>query len=509
MDNSHLIGKDISYLQKLLIEKQVSCKEIISSHLDHIRVNDKKTNAFITVLDELALTQADKIDNLIAEGEPLPPLAGVPIALKDNINVEGYRTTCASKVLENFVSKFSATVTNKLFNQGAICVGKGSMDEFAMGSSSENTSFSVPRNPWNLEYVAGGSSGGPAVAVASGYSALGIGSDTGGSIRLPASFCGVVGMKPTYGLVSRFGLVAYASSLDQIGPFATCVKDAATTLSVIAGHDPKDSTSLLPENQKVYPQFKNEFVNSLREENIESLLAGKKVGIISDFMTDGTDKEVSEKIEAAATLLKGNGATVDEVNIPYINEALAVYYIIATAEASANLARFDGIRYGERIKNSDNLTSLYNLTRQSGFNDEVKRRIMLGTYALSSGYYDAYYKKAQQVRRLIKESFDNVFKSFDILLSPIAPSTAFKLGEKTLDPLQMYLTDIATLPVNLAGLPAISIPFGLSKSNLPIGIQLIGKQLSDEQLISTGYSLESLYRRENKVEKPQILEHSI
>lgn len=501
-----LVGKPISKLHSLLESKQVSAREITKAHLDHLKDNDSKTNAFLHLTEELAFSQADLVDNKIAKGEALSPLSGIPIAIKDNICVEGYPNTCASKILENFTAPYTATSAKRLFDNGAICIGKANMDEFAMGSSSENTAFDVPKNPWNLDYVAGGSSGGPAISVASGYSVIGIGSDTGGSIRLPASFCGVVGMKPTYGLVSRFGLVAYASSLDQIGPFANCVKDAASTLAVLLAEDSRDSTSLKSPfiNDTQAPDIS--FAKALNREDSPSYVKDLKIGVISDFMTDALQSDVRDEIDKTKDIFTKLGACVEEVSIPHITEALPVYYIIATAEASANLARFDGVRYGARNSNSQDITSLYNLTRKDGFGDEVKLRIMLGTYALSTGYYDAYYKKAQQVRRLIKESFDQVFQSYDILISPTAPTTAFKIGDKTEDPLKMYLTDIATLPANLAGMPAISVPVGFSNDGLPIGIQLLGAQLSDALLLKAAFSLECAL--DSPVKLPPLLENA-
>ena len=488
---SSLIGKQISELSNLLSAKEVSALEITRAHLEHLDKHDKETNAFLSRCDELALKQAQAVDDQIAAGVAPGPLAGIPTAIKDNICVAGYPTTCGSKILENFIAPYTAEAAQKLFDAGAIVIGKANLDEFAMGSSNENTSFAKARNPWNTDYVAGGSSGGPAVSVASGYSVIGIGSDTGGSVRLPASFCGVVGMKPTYGLISRFGLVAYASSLDQIGPFGRCVADTALALATMSGESEKDTTSLRePFKGTKYKAPDLEFAQSLKEDKIESYLSGLRVGVIADLMTDAIDSDVKDKVNSAARALESLGASVEEVNIPIISDALPVYYIVATAEASANLARFDGVRYGTRNMDAETITALYNMSRADGFGAEVKLRIMLGTYALSTGYYDAYYKKAQQVRRLIKESFDKTFESFDILLSPTGPSTAFKLGEKVDDPLKMYLSDIATLPANLAGLPAISVPFGFSSNNMPVGVQLMANQLSDSLLLSVAFALE-------------------
>ncbi len=505
------IGKNIEELQALLHEKKASAEEITRSHLDHIKANDGKTHAFLNVTEELALSQARAVDSKLAAGEDPGPLAGIPVAIKDNICVEGYPVTCGSAILENFVSPYTGTAANNLFAAGAICVGKANLDEFAMGSSNENTSYPIPRNPWNMDRVPGGSSGGPAVSVASGYSVIGIGSDTGGSIRLPASFCGIAGMKPTYGLVSRFGLTSYASSLDQIGPFAATVKDAATALSVLVSEDKKDSTSL----RNPFGKSKNgagascevpnlDFVRSLDQSKIKEYCKGLRVGVIEDFLTDALQPEIAAYIDKARKHFESLGATVETISIPHIKEALPVYYIIATAEASANLARFDGVRYGARAADVKDLTTLYNESRQQGFGDEVKRRIMLGTYALSTGYYDAYYKKAQQVRRLIKESFDRVFSDYDVLLSPMSPTVAFKIGEKVDDPLSMYLSDIATLPVNLAGLPGLSVPCGFSDDKMPIGLQLMAGQLSDALLIRSGFALEQAFREENCLRSPVL-----
>jgi len=480
----------IASIRQALADKSVSARAIAQSCISLVESGDSTTNAFLSVTADLALSQADRIDALIASGEPLPPLAGVPVCLKDNICVAGYPTTCASKILGDFKPPYSATVAERLFAAGAVCIGKGNMDEFAMGSSSENTAFAVPTNPHDPSRVAGGSSGGPAIAVAKGYSTIGIGSDTGGSIRLPASFCGVVGMKPTYGLVSRYGLVAYASSLDQIGPFAGCVEDAATVLGVIYGGDSKDSTCL-SEPFAGSPEMAPGANFAAGLENLEpaSVCRDLKVGIIGELFGEGVEPDVREACKRAVESLAGAGARVEEVSLPYLEHALPVYYLVATAEASANLARFDGIRYGVRQEGED-LVDLYSRSRAMGFGDEVKLRIMLGTYALSSGYYDAYYKKAQQVRRLIKEDFDRIFADYDVLVSPTSPEVAFAIGEKTDDPLKMYLSDIATIPVNLAGLPSLSIPCGTDSRGLPIGLQIMGPQLADALVLRVARALE-------------------
>lgn len=472
-----IIGKNISALKALLKAKEVSAMEILAAHMAHIEAEEGNLTAFNLLTRTLAESQAKDIDRLIAEGKQLPLLAGIPIAVKDNICVAGYPTTCSSRILSNFIPPYHATVTKRILASGALIVGKTNMDEFAMGSSTENSAFKLTRNPWNTKMVPGGSSGGSAAAVASGQATIALGSDTGGSIRQPASFCGVVGMKPTYGLVSRFGLVAFASSLDQIGPFGHCVEDVAITLEAIAGHDKLDSTSF---NEPV-PAF---------SKLLSSVVDGLRIGVISELAGEGIDNDVQEAVRQAADVFQKLGASVDEVSMPYSKHALPVYYIIATAEASANLARYDGVKYGHRSHNASDLLSMYCSSRQEGFGPEVKRRIMLGTYALSSGYYDAYYKKAQQVRRLVKEDFDKAFKSFDIVLCPTAPSVAFEFGSKTADPLQMYLSDIATIPANLAGIPGISIPCGFGKAGLPIGLQLLAPTLADATLLNAAYAFE-------------------
>lgn len=488
------VGKSIKELQLLLRSKEVSARDILKSHYAHINEHDKNINAFNLLTQELAEKQADRIDEHVRSGKPLPPLAGIPIAIKDNICVEGYPTTCSSKILEGFVSPYQSTCASKLFEAGAICIGKTNMDEFAMGSSTENSAFKKTANPWDTTRVPGGSSGGSSASVSAGFSVIAVGSDTGGSIRQPASFCGVVGMKPTYGMVSRFGLVAYASSLDQIGPFGRRVEDVAMTLNAISGHDPRDSTSIKSVDELLngssMPRLNQEFVTSLSETSPEKHIKGLRVALIKELLGEGIEKDVQERVRAAAEVFARLGATVEEVSIANAKFALPVYYLIATAEASANLARYDGVRYGLRDKTATDILSMYNSSRQQGFGAEVKRRIMLGTYALSTGYYDAYYKKAQQVRRLLTEDFDRIFKTCDILLAPTAPSQAFKFGDKTDDPLQMYLSDIATIPANLAGLPGISIPCGTGSSGMPIGLQLMGAQLSDALVLKAAYAFE-------------------
>ncbi|HEY9717160.1 MAG TPA: Asp-tRNA(Asn)/Glu-tRNA(Gln) amidotransferase subunit GatA [Trichormus sp.] len=478
-----LIGLRVRDLHELLRAKKASCREILDAHLTHIKKNDANhIDAFICLTEELAMKQAQAVDEKLARGEALAPLAGIPVAIKDNMCVPGYPTTCSSKILAGFIPSYTNTAVARLFDQGAICVGKTNLDEFAMGSSTENSSLKPTRNPWNTQYVPGGSSGGSAAAVAAGFAVAALGSDTGGSIRQPASFCGVIGMKPTYGVVSRFGLVAFASSLDQIGPFGSSVEDVAHMLSAIAGHDRRDSTSLADLSDLFEGADKLDLASALATASADELVKGKRIGIIKELLGEGIEPDVQTAVKAAAATFEKLGAIVEEVSIPTAKYALPVYYILATAEASANLARFDGVRYGHRAE-ADDILTMYMKTRQEGFGQEVKRRIMLGTYALSSGYYDAYYKKAQQVRRLLKEDFDKIFEKVDCVISPTSPSSPFKLGEKTGDPLTMYLSDIATIPANLAGLPGISVPCGFGKNQLPIGLQILGKPLSDARIL--------------------------
>jgi aspartyl-tRNA(Asn)/glutamyl-tRNA(Gln) amidotransferase subunit A len=470
----------IRELHRQLVKKERSAVEITQEALDRIQALEPKLHSFLYVTTQQALDQARAVDAKIATGEEINVLAGIPIGIKDNLCTKDIPTTCASRILEKFVPPYESTVTQKLADTGAVMVGKTNLDEFAMGSSTENSAYQVTANPWDLSRVPGGSSGGSAAATAAGECVVAVGSDTGGSIRQPASFCGVVGMKPTYGLVSRYGLVAYASSLDQIGPFGRTVEDAAILLSAIAGYDPKDSTSLKVE----VPNY----AASLRP----NLKARKKlrVGIIQETFTEGLDWEVKEVVTKAIEQLQSLGAEIHLVSCPRFRYGLPSYYIIAPSEASANLARYDGVKYGLRSTEADNLLSMYTRTRSTGFGAEVKRRIMIGTYALSAGYYDAYYLKAQKVRTLIKEDFEKAFEQFDVLVTPTAPTTAFRAGEKTTDPLSMYLTDLMTIPVNLAGLPSISVPCGFGENGLPIGLQLIGKVLQEEQLFQVAYAYE-------------------
>ncbi|MBD1915514.1 MULTISPECIES: Asp-tRNA(Asn)/Glu-tRNA(Gln) amidotransferase subunit GatA [Cyanophyceae] len=467
----------IRALHQQLVSKERSAVEITQSYLDQIAALEPQIRSYLTVTGDQALAQAAQVDARIAAGEDIGLLTGIPIALKDNLCTQGVRTTCGSKILENFVPPYESTVTGKLRDAGAIALGKTNLDEFAMGSSTENSAYQITGNPWDVTRVPGGSSGGSAAAVAAGECAVALGSDTGGSIRQPASFCGVVGLKPTYGLVSRFGLVAYASSLDQIGPLSRTVEDAALLLQGIAGHDPKDSTSL---DVKV-----PDYTQSLKTD-----LKGRKVGIITEtFAAEGIDPAVRTATEKAIQQLKELGAEIQEISCPRFPYGLPTYYIIAPSEASSNLARYDGVKYGVR-NNNDSLMSMYTKTRAEGFGAEVKRRIMIGTYALSAGYYDAYYLKAQKVRTLIKQDFEAAFGQVDVLVCPTAPTTAFKAGEKVDDPLSMYLSDLMTIPVNLAGLPGLSLPCGFDDQGLPIGLQLIGNALREDLLFEVGYAYE-------------------
>ncbi|ADL42003.1 glutamyl-tRNA(Gln) amidotransferase, A subunit [Caldicellulosiruptor obsidiansis OB47] len=462
---------------ELIKKKEVKCQEVVESVFERIKQVEDKVKSYITITEEQALENAKKIDEKIAKGEHVGALYGLPIALKDNLCTDGIRTTCASKILYNFVPPYDATVVKKLKENHMTLLGKLNMDEFAMGSSTENSAFHTTKNPWDLERVPGGSSGGSAAAVAADEAFFTLGSDTGGSIRQPASLCGVVGMKPTYGRVSRFGLVAFASSLDQIGPLTKDVEDCALAMNIICGHDPYDATSA--------PIDVPDFTKALKND-----VKGLKIGVPREYMEKGVNDEVKKAVEKALELLKSLGAQYEEFSIPIVEYALPTYYIIASSEASSNLARYDGIKYGYRTQNYDDLIDLYKKTRSEGFGAEVKRRIMLGTYALSAGYYDAYYKKGLQVRTLIKRAFDEAFKKYDVIITPTSPTTAFKIGEKVSNPLEMYMSDICTVPVNIAGLPAISIPCGFDSNNLPIGLQIIGKAFDEETILRVAYTYE-------------------
>ncbi|WP_315787156.1 Asp-tRNA(Asn)/Glu-tRNA(Gln) amidotransferase subunit GatA [Fischerella sp. JS2] len=470
----------IRELHKQLVKKERSAVEITQEALDRIQALEPKLHSFLCVTAERALEQARAVDAKIAAGEEIGLLAGIPTGIKDNICTKGITTTCASRILENFVPPYEATVTQKLAAADAVMVGKTNLDEFAMGGSTETSAYGLTANPWDLSRVPGGSSGGSAAAVAAGECVISLGSDTGGSIRQPASFCGVVGIKPTYGLVSRYGLVAFASSLDQIGPFARSVEDAAILLQAIAGYDPKDSTSL----KVAIPNYAASLKPDLKPRG------QLRIGIIKETFGEGLDSQVEQAITKALDQLQNLGAEIHVVSCPRFRYGLPSYYIIAPSEASANLARYDGVKYGYRAEEAENLMEMYTRTRASGFGAEVKRRIMLGTYALSAGYYDAYYLKAQKVRTLIKEDFERAFEQVHVLACPTAPTTAFKAGEKTADPLSMYLVDLMTIPVNLAGLPGISVPCGFDNNGLPIGLQLIGRPLREDQLFQVAYAYE-------------------
>jgi aspartyl-tRNA(Asn)/glutamyl-tRNA(Gln) amidotransferase subunit A len=463
--------------RKALLNKEISSVELVQATFDRIDKVESKVEAFNCLTKDIAFKTAEKVDEKIAKGDELPLLAGIPLALKDNINLVGYPTTASSKILENFISPYNATVTQKLLNNFVPIIGKANLDEFAMGSSTENSAFKKTRNPWDLNKVPGGSSGGSAASVAACEATLSLGSDTGGSIRLPGSFCGIVGMKPTYGRVSRYGLIAFASSLDQIGPFSRSVEDSAMLLEVISGVDPKDSTSLNVPAEKYSAHLNND-------------IKGMKIGVIKELISEGVSLDVQKAVKNAMDTYESLGAEIQEISLPYLKHSIGVYYIIATAEASSNLARFDGVKYGYRTKDAKNLLEMYTKTREEGFGPEVKRRIMLGTYALSSGYYDAYYKKAQQLRALIKADFDKAFEKVDLLISPTCPNTAFEFGSKTEDPLAMYLTDIATISANLAGIPGISIPAGFDSSCMPIGLQILAPQLQETKLFNASYKFE-------------------
>ena len=477
-------------LQEKIKNKELTVTEITKAYVDRIKDKEPEVQAFITELTEEGMKQAEEIQSKIDKGEKVGKLAGIPIGIKDIICTKGVKTTCASKMLENFVAPYDATVVEKLKDENIINLGKLNMDEFAMGGSTEYSYFKKTRNPWNLNKVPGGSSGGSAAAVAAGMVPWALGSDTGGSIRQPSSFCGVVGLKPTYGLVSRYGLVAFASSLDQIGPITKDVKDSAMLLNLIAGHDKKDTTS--EDREKI--DYTKCLKNSVK---------GLKIGVPKEFFGEGINKEVKESLEKAMQIYKEMGAIVEEISLDVAQYSLATYYIIACAEASSNLGRFDGIRYGHRAKDFKNIRELFVKSRSEGFGPEVKRRIILGTYVLSSGYYDAYYKKAQQVRTLVTNEFNKAFEKYDVILIPTSPTVAFDIGSKTTNPLEMYLSDICTVSVNIAGLPGISIPCGVDSAGMPIGMQLIGNKFCEETILNAAYTFEQKTKfRENY--KPQF-----
>ena len=477
-------------LLEKLEKKELTSQEIVESYLKRIDEKEDDVQAFVTKAGEKALEKAKEIDKKRENGEKISKFAGIPIGIKDNMCTKGEKTTCSSKMLENFVSPYDATVVNKINDEEIISLGKLNMDEFAMGGSTEYSYFHPTYNPWNLNKVPGGSSGGSAAAVAANLVPWALGSDTGGSIRQPASLCGVVGLKPTYGLISRYGLVAFASSLDQIGPITKDVRDSAMLLNIIAGHDEKDTTSVDRE--------KKDYTKSLIKD-----VKGLKIGLPKEFIGEGINEEVKQAVLETAKKYEELGATVEECSLDIGKEALAVYYIIACAEASSNLGRFDGIRYGYRSEKFDNLREIYINSRTEGFGPEVKRRIILGTYVLSSGYYDAYYKKAQKVRTVIRNEYQKLFEKYDLILTPTSPTVAFGIGEKSNNPLEMYLADICTVPLNIAGLPGMSIPVSVDKQGLPIGIQLVAKHFDEETIFRAGYTLEQKLKFREKY-KPEF-----
>ena len=477
-------------LQDKLQNKEITITEITKAYTDRINQKEKDVQAFVTVLADEANKKAKEIQENIEKGKITGEFAGIPIGIKDNMCTKGVKTTCSSRMLENFIAPYDATVVEKLNRENMINLGKLNMDEFAMGGSTEYSYFKKTRNPWNLNKVPGGSSGGSAAAVAADLVPWALGSDTGGSIRQPSSFCGVVGLKPTYGLVSRYGLVAFASSLDQIGPITKDVYDSAMLLNLIAGHDEKDTTSAKQERKDYTKCLKND-------------VKGLKIGIPKEFFGDGINGEVKETLKNAIQTYKELGAEIEEFSLDIAQYALATYYIIACAEASSNLGRFDGIRYGYRSKEFKSLKELYKKSRSEGFGAEVKRRIILGTYVLSSGYYDAYYKKAQQVRTLVMNEFNKGFEKYDVILTPTSPTVAFDIGAKSSNPLEMYLSDICTVSVNIAGLPGISIPCGVDKEGMPIGMQLIGNRFGEETILNAAYTLEQVIKFREKY-KPEF-----
>ena len=472
-------------LVEKLDKNEITVQDITNAYVDRINEKEKDIHAFVTVTTEDAIQKSKNVDKTKSK------FAGIPIGIKDNICTKGVKTTCSSKMLENFISPYDATVVEKLNNEGIISLGKLNLDEFAMGASTEYSAFGTTKNPWDLNRVPGGSSGGSAAAVAANMVPWALGSDTGGSVRQPASLCGVVGLKPTYGLVSRYGLVAFASSLDQIGPITKDVEDAAMLLGIIAGHDERDSTSVNKE--------KIDYTKKLKEG-----VKGLKIGVPKEFLGEGINEEVKKSIQEVAKTYEKLGATVEECSLDIAEKALATYYIIACAEASSNLGRFDGIRYGYRTKEYEDLNDIFVNSRSEGFGAEVKRRIILGTYVLSSGYYDAYYKKAQKVRTFIKNEFDKLFKKYDVLLTPTSPTVAYDIGTRSKNPLEMYLADLCTVSVNIAGLPGISIPSGVDSQGMPIGMQLIGKSFEEETILKAAYAAEQEIKFREKY-KPEFI----
>lgn len=476
-------------LHDKLKAREITAVELTESVYERIEEVEPQVKGYLTLTKEIALEQANAADVGFKNGDEMSPLAGIPIAIKDVICTKGVRTTCASKILSNFVPPYDATVMTKLHQQGAVMIGKTNMDEFAMGSSTENSAFQITHNPWGLDTIPGGSSGGSAAVVAADTAICSLGSDTGGSIRQPAALCGVVGMKPTYGRISRYGLIAFASSLDQIGPFTKDVTDCALVLNALCGKDEMDSTSV----DVPVPDFTQSLINDIQ---------GMKIGVPDEYFAEGLDTEVADKVHDAIAKLESLGASIEEISLPYTDYAIATYYIIAPAEASANLARYDGVRYGYRTEEPEDLINMYKMTRSEGFGEEVKRRIMLGTFALSAGYQDAYYRKAQKARTLIKSDFDAAFEKVDVIATPTSPTPAFKIGERTADPLQMYLCDVMTTPASHAGLPGISVPCGLVNSGLPVGLQLLAAPFNEEALFRVAYTYEQ--NTEHHLLKPQI-----
>jgi aspartyl-tRNA(Asn)/glutamyl-tRNA(Gln) amidotransferase subunit A len=485
---SHLYEKTAWELAEILRNRDASSVDVTRSVLDRIGAVDEKVNSYVTVTEELALTMAEEADRRLASGD-LGPLTGIPIAVKDNMCVRGQRTTCASRILANFVPPYDATVVGRLRDEAMVILGLANMDEFAMGSSTETSYWGPTRNPWDPEMIPGGSSGGPAAAVASMEAIVSLGSDTGGSIRLPASFCGVTGLKPTYGGVSRYGLVAYASSLDQIGPIARDVRDIATLMNLICGHDPSDSTSV-PWDVPDFTTF------------LEKPVKGMTLGLPREFFSLLDDPDVERVMGEARDIFEDLGVSFVELSLPHLDYGIAAYYIIAPSEASSNLARYDGVKYGHRAETYESMIDMYCQTRAEGFGPEVKRRIMLGTYALSSGYYDAYYLKAAKVRTLITSDFKQAYETCDAILCPTAPSPPFRIGEKIDDPIQMYLTDVFTIPVNMAGLPGIAVPGGFSEGGLPVGIQLIAPHFEEGRLIQLASAFQKV--TDHHLKRPPI-----
>ena len=477
-------------LHDKLKAREITAVELTESVYERIEAVEPHVKGYLTLTKDIALEQANAADAGFQNGDNMSPLAGIPIAIKDVICTKGVRTTCASKILSNFVPPYDATVMTKLNQQGIVMIGKTNMDEFAMGSSTENSAYQITHNPWDLETIPGGSSGGSAAVVSADTAICSLGSDTGGSIRQPAALCGVVGMKPTYGRISRYGLIAFASSLDQIGPFTKDVTDCALVLNALCGNDEMDSTSV----DVPVPDFTQSLINDVQ---------GLKIGVPKEYFTEGLDTEVADKVHAAISELEKLGASVEEISLPHTEYAIATYYIIAPAEASANLARYDGVRYGYRTKEPTDLINMYKKTRSEGFGQEVKRRIMLGTFALSAGYQDAYYRKAQKARTLIKSDFDAAFEKVDVIATPTSPTPAFKIGERTADPLQMYLCDVMTTPASHAGLPGISVPCGFVESGLPVGLQLLAAPFDEETLLHVAYTFEQ--NTEHHLQKPDIL----